>query len=81
MEYMSDYPRCVVLERSVYVGGGDTGRGDDGYYIQVYNMDADVCTWEEERQPIMMRTITYKNTTLMLRSGVVYRDIDTSTLL
>ena len=38
MEYeMSYYPRCVVLERSVYVGGGDT-YGDDGYYIQVFNM-------------------------------------------
>ena len=40
MEYgMSLYPHCVVLERSVYVGGGWTGLfGDDGYYIQVFNM-------------------------------------------
>ena len=38
MEYaMSWYPYCVVLERSVYVGGGATG-DDDGYYIQVFNM-------------------------------------------
>ena len=38
MEYgMSHYPHCVVLERSVYVGGGWTG-GDDQYYIQVFNM-------------------------------------------
>ena len=38
MEYgMSSYPHCVVLERSVYVGGGDTV-GDDEYYIQVFNM-------------------------------------------
>ena len=39
MEYgMTWYPRCVVLERSVYVGGGYTGDGDDEYYIQVFNM-------------------------------------------
>ena len=38
MEYgMSGYPYCVVLERSVYVGGGGTGWGDE-YYIQVFNM-------------------------------------------
>ena len=38
MEYgMTYYPHCVVLERSVYVGGGATG-GGDGYYIQVFNM-------------------------------------------
>ena len=39
MEYaMTEYPYCAVLERSVYVGGGDTDYGDDGYYIQVFNM-------------------------------------------
>ena len=41
MEYgMSWYPDCVVLERSVYVGGGytDWGGDDDEYYIQEYNM-------------------------------------------
>ena len=39
MKYgMTSYPYCVVLERSVYVGGGYTGGGDDGYYIQVFNM-------------------------------------------
>ena len=45
MEYgMSCYPQCVVLERSVYVGGG-VAYGDDeytywgdGYYIQEFNM-------------------------------------------
>ena len=37
MKYAMTVPHCVVLERSVYVGGGDTG--DDGeYYIQVFNM-------------------------------------------
>ena len=37
MKYaMTLYPHCVVLERSVYVGGGYTG-GDDEYYIQVFN--------------------------------------------
>ena len=36
---MSSYPHCVVLERSVYVGGGVIGYGgDDEYYIQVFNM-------------------------------------------
>ena len=39
MKYaMTLYPHCVVLERSVYVGGGVTGVGDDEYYIQVFNM-------------------------------------------
>ena len=39
MKYgMSHYPHCVVLERSVYVGGGYTDYGDDQYYIQVFNM-------------------------------------------
>ena len=39
MEYgMSEYPHCVVLERSVYVGGGDTYGGDGEHYIQVFNM-------------------------------------------
>ena len=38
MEYgMTSYPHCVVLERSVYVGGGSTGYGG-AYYIQVFNM-------------------------------------------
>ena len=38
MKYgMSVYPHCVVLERSVYVGGGVT-YGDDEYYIQVFNI-------------------------------------------
>ena len=38
MKYeVSYYPDCVVLERSVYVGGGWTV-DDDGYYIQEYNM-------------------------------------------
>ena len=38
MKYgMSVYPHCVVLERSVYVGGGVTGV-DDEHYIQVFNM-------------------------------------------
>ena len=43
MDYgMSDYPHCVVLERSVYVGGGVTDYGDDNQYtIQVYNIDTD----------------------------------------
>ena len=37
MEYgMSGYPHCVVLERSVYVGGGATDYDD--YYIQVFNI-------------------------------------------
>ena len=42
MEYgMTFYPDCVVLERSVYMGGGRTGWGGDEYCIQVYNVDAD----------------------------------------
>ena len=37
MEYGMTAPRCVILERSVYVGGGVT-YGDDEYYIQVFNI-------------------------------------------
>ena len=37
---MSYYPHCVVLERSVYVGGGSTV-DDNQHTIQVYNMDTD----------------------------------------
>ena len=38
MEYGMTYPHCVVLERSLYVGGGVTDYGRDEYYIQVFNM-------------------------------------------
>ena len=39
MEYgMIGYPHCVVLERSVYVGGGLTYDDDDEYYIQEFNI-------------------------------------------
>ena len=37
MYAMTEYPYCVVLERSVYVGGG-TRYGDDEHYIQEFNM-------------------------------------------
>ena len=40
MEYgMTDYPRCVVLERRVYVGGGSTGYVD--YIVFKYDPDTD----------------------------------------
>ena len=39
MKYaMTSYPYCVVLERSVYVGGGVPDYGDDQYYIQEFNI-------------------------------------------
>ena len=42
MEYgMTYYPHCVVLERSVYMGGGSTYGDDDAYFIQVYDLDTD----------------------------------------
>ena len=42
MEYeMSRYPHCVVLERSVYVGGGEAIHRSNSYKIQVYNIDTD----------------------------------------
>ena len=37
---MTIYPHCVVLERSVYVGGGFTDY-DNEHFIQVYNLDTD----------------------------------------
>ena len=41
MDYAIIYPHCVVLERSVYVGGGSTGYGGDPHTIMKYNMDTD----------------------------------------
>ena len=41
MEYgMSYYPHCVVLERSVYMGGGHTVYGDE-HIVLKYNLDTD----------------------------------------
>ena len=40
MEYAMSGPHCVVLERSMYVGGGDTYYGDDNAHaILKYDMD------------------------------------------
>ena len=42
MEYgMSLYPHCVVLQKSVYVGGGHTEYGDDPHIVLKYNIDTD----------------------------------------
>ena len=42
MEYaMSHYPRSVVLERSLYVGGGEAVDRNDSYTVLVYNIEAD----------------------------------------
>ena len=38
---MTEYPHSVVLERSVYVGGGYAVYGDGEYCMQVFNMDAE----------------------------------------
>ena len=42
MEYaMSFYPHCVVMEKSVYVGGGVTGYDDDAHSVLKYDLDTD----------------------------------------
>ena len=42
MEYgMTFYPHCVVLERRLYVGGGDTGYGGDEHIVFKYDPDTD----------------------------------------
>ena len=42
MEYaVTKYPCCVVLEKSVYMGGGYAVYGDDEYCMQVFDMDAE----------------------------------------
>ena len=42
MEYgMTNYPHCVVLERRVYVGGGNTYYGDDAHIVFKYDPDTD----------------------------------------
>ena len=38
---MSGYPRCVVLERSVYMGGASAAFVDNLYTILKYNLDTD----------------------------------------
>ena len=38
---MSNYPHCVVLERSVYVGGGITDYRNDDYIVFKYDPDTD----------------------------------------
>ena len=40
---MTYYPRCVVLERRVYVGGGYTDWGDD-HIVFKYDPDTDKCS-------------------------------------
>ena len=42
MEYaMTEYLHCVVLESSVYVGGGDTYNDDDAHIVFKYDPDTD----------------------------------------
>lgn len=44
MEYgMTYYPRTVVIQRKIYVGGGHADNNDQNCTIQVYDMDGD--TW------------------------------------
>ena len=70
MEYaMTRYPHCVVLERSVYVGGGGTVHGNDEYCIQVYDMDAD--NWSYlPRYGYRRFAVTIINSHLTLVGGV-----------
>ena len=69
---MSLYPHCVVLERSVYVGGGSTyyvRGGDDEYFIQVYSMDAD--NWSRlPRYQYRYFAVTIINNHLTLVGGI-----------
>ena len=70
---MTRYPYCVVLERSVYVGGGLTG-DDGGYYIQVYNLDAD--NWSHlPRYRHCGFAVTIINSHLTLVGGYDGRDL------
>ena len=42
MEYaMTWYPHCVVMDRTVYVGGGRTGYDDDDHSVLKYDLDTD----------------------------------------
>ena len=70
MEYgMSWYPHCVLLERSVYVGGGHTYYGDDNaYFIQVYDLDTD--NWSRlPRYQYMRFAVSIINSHLTLVGG------------
>ena len=41
MEYAMTDPHCVVMDRTVYVGGGVTGYDDDAHSVLKYDLDAD----------------------------------------
>ena len=71
MKYgMTRYPHCVVLERSVYVGGGLTDYDDDEYYIQVFNMKTN--KWSRlPRYEYMYFAMTVINHRLTLVGGCV----------
>ncbi len=40
---MNDYIQSVEINDTVYVGGGGTGRGEDGYIVMAYNKQS--CQW------------------------------------
>ena len=76
MKYAMTVPHCVVLERSVYVGGGDTG--DDGeYYIQVFNMKTN--QWSRlpryQYRYFAMTVINHHLTLVGGRGGVGVREV------
>ena len=65
---MSEYPHCVVLERSVYVGGGYTDYGDYDYIVLKYNLDAN--NWSRlPRYQYMRFAVSIINSCLTLVGG------------
>ena len=70
MKYaMTGYQHCVVLEGSVYMGGGGAHHGDDNEYtIQVYNIDTD--NWSRlPRYQYRLFAISIINSCLTLVGG------------
>ena len=71
MEYaMSYYPHCVVMDRTVYVGGGDTYYDDDHEHI-VLKYDLDTDNWSRlPRYQYRLFAVSIINSRLTLVGGL-----------
>ena len=69
MEYaMTWYPHCVVLGRTVYVGGGSTDYDDDEHSVLKYDLDTD--NWSRlPRYQYMRFAVSIINSRLTLVGG------------
>ncbi len=65
---MSEYIQSVEINDTVYVGGGETGRGKDAYKVMTYNTQS--CQWHTlRRYSTMGFAMTTINNNLVLVGG------------